>query len=76
MGSCLTSRPPLGNGKDTNGRGNGEASSTTDRPEGSWGVSRVVLQTPYRETSQQKVRNVKGGEIMYHLGGRALRCGV
>ena len=57
MGSCLTSRPPLGNGKDTNGRGNGEASSTTDRPEGSWGVSRVVLQTPYRETSQQKVRN-------------------
>ena len=22
------------------------------------------------------VRVVKGGEIMYHLGGRALRCGV
>ena len=23
-----------------------------------------------------KVVDVKGGEIMYHLGGRALRCGV
>ena len=21
-------------------------------------------------------KSVKGGEIMYHLGGRALRCGV
>ena len=28
------------------------------------------------QITQWKTQFVKGGEIMYHLGGRALRCGV
>ena len=29
-----------------------------------------------REDFCRRLLDVKGGEIMYHLGGRALRCGV
>ena len=30
----------------------------------------------YEDTNDAERLAVKGGEIMYHLGGRALRCGV
>ena len=35
-----------------------------------------VSRAERKRTSGAEQNRVKGGEIMYHLGGRALRCGV
>ena len=37
----------------------------------------IIIDTPADHCKLiRAARDVKGGEIMYHLGGRALRCGV
>ena len=36
----------------------------------------ALRQTLQAIANRSRATGVKGGEIMYHLGGRALRCGV
>ena len=55
---------------------NGEVYDTLHRRH-DVGMLHLTMKTHvYRQVARTEQDCVKGGEIMYHLGGRALRCGV